>query len=101
MLKKKKKKRKTKAFFFSPLGTRIKNIYIYKVLEVYNGPMNWFKFFFHIRFPISDLKTLAKLEEGVEVTFILGSTLACCLYKRVKELFQKSPKDSTSPSLED
>ena len=72
-----------------------------KVLEVYNGPMNWFKFFFHIRFPISDLKTLAKLEEGVEVTFILGSTLACCLYKRVKELFQKSPKDSTSPGLKD
>ena len=55
-----------------------------KVLEVCNGPMNWFKFFVRIKFPISDLKTLAKLEERVEVTFILGSTLACCLFKSVK-----------------
>ena len=71
-----------------------------KVLEVCNGPMNWFKFFVRVKFPISDLKTLAKLEERVEVTFILGSTLACCLFKSVKELIQKSPKDSTSPCLE-
>lgn len=71
-----------------------------KVLEVCNWPMNWFKLFFHIKFPISDLKTLAKVEERVEVTFILASTLACCLFKSAKELIQKSPKDSSSPCLE-
>ena len=37
MLKKKKKKRKTKAFFFSPLGTRIKKyIYIQSI-----GGLQW------------------------------------------------------------
>lgn len=96
----KKRSNNNKGFLFFTTEYKDLKKKMNKVLEVCNWPMNWFKFFFHIKFPISDLKTLVKLEERVEVTFILGSTLTCCLFKSVKELIQKSPKDSTSPCLE-
>lgn len=72
-----------------------------KVLEVCNRIMYDSSILLHVKFLTSDLKTLAKLEERIGVKYILGSILACCPLKILRELFWKSPKDSTCPCLED